>query len=568
MAMIDKSNNVNANYQNVERENKPIAQPLRLEYADSLKSVSSDQLFLAMKGQPKPDRKLFGFIPIGRSTEYKQVVAKLEEFRNAFASVADNSIGTLNMSTVSDLKKTLQEAYEAASNYQDAHATDKKKAPRREVMENLKKSLGQEMRALDKLLETNHNFKLDTTVGDALGIFKSGLNSAAIIENPHKNKTLLSHQVFGQGQINTVSIATFKKLDDTVEQRVLKPLNRQIESFGSWEKYVGLDPQNAKVGERNLASAGVANLLGLGHIIPKPSVSVFEGQVCLDMPLAQGESAQKFISIPITEDTKNKLNHAKNDLVKWANTDRYQDKKENFDIFIAQKGIEFQGLDNEGNEIYTEKVLSQLDLAFSSSTPNELTANLQKALMDLQVLDVLTGQVDRHLGNYFIKVSGNDVTLTAIDNDACFGDNPENPVNTLRDISKNFEHWTGLPPVMTQRTAEMLKALEPDTLRFALKEAGLDTKEIGLALGRLTVLKEHVGKLESQGYVTDDFLNFTTKEPGTDNEWSMSDLLNTRTPGQNTTNYVFKAKDVQEGTLSHGHPLAPLDPQKHNIADN
>lgn len=568
MAMIDKSGSVNANYKNVERENLAIAQPLKRQYAESLKSVSSDQLFLAMKGQPKSDLKLFGFIPIGRSTEYKQVVAKLEEFKNAFASVADNGIETLNMSSVSDLKKTLQEAYEAASTYQDAHATDKKKAPRREVMENLKKSLGQEMRALDKLVETKGNFKTDTTIGDAFAIFKSGLNSAAIIENPHKNKTLVSHQVFGQGQINTVSIASFKKSDNTIEQRVLKPLSREIEKFGDFEDSVGLDPKNAKVGERNLASAGVANLLGLGHMFPKPSITVFEGMVCLDMPLAQGEPAQKSITFPITEGTKTALEYNKAQVEIWKNTERYQDKVNGVERCLAVNGIESHGRDEEGREILTERKLCQLELPFSSSQPNELTANLQKALMDLQVLDVLTGQVDRHLGNYFIKVSGNDVSLTAIDNDACFGENEQSPVNTLVDIKRNICQWTGLPPVMTQRTADMLKGLDPDLLRFTLKDAGLENKEIGLTLGRLAILKEHVGKLENQGLVTDDFLNFTTKEPGTNNDWSMSDLLNTRMPGQQTTNYVFKANDVQEGTLSVGYPLAPLDPQKHNIADN
>lgn len=569
MGRVGNDAKVQTNYNNAPRESPVVAQPLRQEYAASLKAVSSDELFAAMKGRPKPDIKIFGPIRIAQSSEYKQVVGKLDEFRNKFAALADNGIGTLNWTSVSDLKETLKEAYAAASSYQDAHASDKKKAPRREAMENLKTALGTEMRTLEKLLENQDNFKPGTTIGDAFAILKSGVNSAAIIDNPHKNKTLVNHQVFGHGQINTVSIASFQKSDNTIEQRVLKPLSREIEKFGNWDDEIGLDPKNAKVGERNLATAGVANLLGLGNMVPKPSVTVFEGQVCLDMPLAKGEGGQKLVTMPIRPGTMHMLKSARESPLQWPeDSPNRAIKLANLEKFIKTYGIESIGIDKNGEEILVEKMVSQLELPFSSSEPNELTANLQKSLMDMQVLDVLTGQVDRHMGNVFIQVSGNEVTMTAIDNDASFGENEAHFVNTLQNVRRDFENWNGLPPVMTQRTAAFVKALEPDTLRAVLREAGLEAKEIGLTLGRLTVLKEHVGNLENQGLVTDDFLNFRTKEPGTDNYWTMSDLLNNTTQGQKTTNYVFKATGMQEQTMGKAIPLAPLDLQKHHVAGN
>ena len=48
-----------------------------------------------------------------------------------------------------------------------------------------------------------------------------------------------------------------------------------------------------------------------------------------------------------------------------------------------------------------------------------------RELTKLQLLDQLTGQGDRHRGNYFVDIqgSGNKVTVkvTGIDNDLCFG---------------------------------------------------------------------------------------------------------------------------------------------------
>ena len=49
--------------------------------------------------------------------------------------------------------------------------------------------------------------------------------------------------------------------------------------------------------------------------------------------------------------------------------------------------------------------------------------SFQKDLSDLQVIDYLCGQTDRHAGNYYVKMDGNNmVGLTGIDNDLSFGD--------------------------------------------------------------------------------------------------------------------------------------------------
>ena len=558
--MLSRMSGVNAT-QTVRNEQsvKVDAKPLKQEYAASLKSVSSEQLLQAMGGKPKPDFKLFGLIPIHRSTEYKQVINKLDEFRNQFAEIADKGIGKFDMPSMTRLQQSLRDAYDAASSYQKAHAGDGNKADRRDVMEQLKSALGQEMKTLDALLKTAGSFKDGTTIGDAMVILKSGVKTTSIVENPHKNQTVLDSRTFGAGNVNTVTLATFENRDKSVEQRVLKPLTKEVEYFHDAEAYAGFDVKNSKMGERNIAQSMVAAMLGVPGMIPKPSIIVFGDQVCLDMPLAQGEPAQSNVTVPCTQHHLKTINDLTNRIA--ISTDEKEQGRLKSDLkgFMQINGISV----NENGE-YMEKANLQLDLPYSSTEPNELTANLQKALMDMQVVDVLCGQVDRNMGNYFIKVNGTEVELTGIDNDACFGENEKCGINTLDPNERDGFLWTGMPPVMTRKMADTLVSIDAEGLRHTLSAAGLEKPEIDLAVIRLGKMQEHVKTLESKGLVTDDFIGFKTKAPDSDKELTMSDFLLSKPNGH--SNYVHKAAGIQQQSKLEGYTLPQPDPEKHQIA--
>ena len=61
----------------------------------------------------------------------------------------------------------------------------------------------------------------------------------------------------------------------------------------------------------------------------------------------------------------------------------------------------------------------------SGDISQKITGNLQRQLVNLQVLDYITGQIDRHTNNYFIQEdesTGMLTGVTGIDNDFSFGD--------------------------------------------------------------------------------------------------------------------------------------------------
>ncbi|MBR6173541.1 MAG: Fic family protein [Eubacterium sp.] len=102
-----------------------------------------------------------------------------------------------------------------------------------------------------------------------------------------------------------------------------------------------------------------------------------------------------------------------------------------------------------------------------------------RSLADLQIIDYLCLNVDRHSGNlmYQVDAAGNITGIQGIDNDSSFGRrrcaNEEN--TTLRVISKSM--------------AEKVNKLSPEMMRFALRGRGLTDEEVSWAVERLKDLK-------------------------------------------------------------------------------
>ena len=102
-----------------------------------------------------------------------------------------------------------------------------------------------------------------------------------------------------------------------------------------------------------------------------------------------------------------------------------------------------------------------------------------RSLADLQIIDYLCLNVDRHQGNmlYQVDEAGNITGIQGIDNDSSFGcrkcGQAENAA--LRVISKSM--------------ADKVEKLSPEMMRFALRGRGLNDKEVTAAVNRLNDLK-------------------------------------------------------------------------------
>ena len=124
---------------------------------------------------------------------------------------------------------------------------------------------------------------------------------------------------------------------------------------------------------------------------------------------------------------------------------------------------------------------------------------VQQKLVQLQVLDLLTGQADRHHSNYFIGVDQKQVSVTGIDSDVCLGPNQ---------INLNGYHKTRgiylptLPPVIDSTMKASIDRMTHQDIERIMGGKFSD-QAIESAKDRLTTLKIHCRLLEEKGKVID-----------------------------------------------------------------
>lgn len=129
------------------------------------------------------------------------------------------------------------------------------------------------------------------------------------------------------------------------------------------------------------------------------------------------------------------------------------------------------------------------------------TAVVQRDLIKLQLLDIISGQADRHGGNYLVEQNGNGeiVGIKAIDSDFCMGPEPDDVAKIL---GHRGVHLPGLPPVVDEVMAQAIRGLSNDDLRDLCGDF-FDDATLTAAQGRLAKLKEHINKLEIEDRVID-----------------------------------------------------------------
>ena len=142
----------------------------------------------------------------------------------------------------------------------------------------------------------------------------------------------------------------------------------------------------------------------------------------------------------------------------------------------------------------------------SLSTPG---MEWRKSVADLQVLDYICGNVDRHGANLFYQFSGDPPKLTGvqgIDNDCDFG------TIVLKD-GKGQKRLIGTASMNAVSESMYCKvmSLKPEQLKFALRGHELSEKELDAAAARLTemqrALKMGVKDYEEHPTKSDDYLD-------------------------------------------------------------
>ncbi|GEM_PF-5773633 len=222
---------------------------------------------------------------------------------------------------------------------------------------------------------------------DLAAIFKGDTDFSVILEarihgaedgdvNPDfAPKNLVSRKPLGAGAMNTVEKCEFRKADGSIITGIFKNeiSSRTFLGFsglGQLGEYND-DQRNYNL---NIACMENAKLFGLENVIAKCSVGVLEGQYGFFMEEAPGAS-------PATLE----------------------------ETYLAP-------IDTKPGELSTYHLRS-----LNSKDKWILKGNLRRELSNLQWLDIINGQGDRHNDNYFVQFKDDlTVKITGIDNDASF----------------------------------------------------------------------------------------------------------------------------------------------------
>lgn len=138
--------------------------------------------------------------------------------------------------------------------------------------------------------------------------------------------------------------------------------------------------------------------------------------------------------------------------------------------------------------------------AASGGAVNADDAVLQRSLVKLQMLDVICGQVDRHMGNYFINIqAGRVVGIQGIDNDMSFGVS-----HTELGEAPSGIHYRGIPPVVDTETAERILALKSGDLALALGSL-LTPSEVANTVARLEKFQVELRRMKAANLFTDQW---------------------------------------------------------------
>jgi hypothetical protein len=155
------------------------------------------------------------------------------------------------------------------------------------------------------------------------------------------------------------------------------------------------------------------------------------------------------------------------------------------------------GVKSSADNAYGEEMEVFLDMDYTQP-------KVQKGLHDLEALDYITGQADRHAGNIFVDPK--DGKVTGIDNDLAFPEVDREKMLVDGGSKLQCKAVLGPPRMMHEETASKIENMDPDALRAALKSVqppdgseGLNDKQIEGAVKRLNDLKVAIASARNGG---------------------------------------------------------------------
>lgn len=359
---------------------------------------------------------------------------------------------------------------------------------------------GYDREFLFKSLKVINDMRLDgslnLTTADAkhLEEMTSFFDTLILNVDPSKMK------VIGGGAVNTVySVDHVDPKTGKVTTSIFKPDSADLNAYTTYkEKYfgtaaasgipVGLD---AHLASRSVASSKVDQwLYGENNVSVKTQYVIVNGKRGILMEKAAGKSPKitGFKEKPVNMQLYPQISYLIENLWKINKGCLTPQDLKLLAELLKVRSLRIEHID-ENNW-----VLMGTTPTFEHFNPKNVRT--AKDLLALQLKDIITGECDRHPGNYFVDEDGK---VTGIDEDCCFGVNaiPEGDVRNqpklMGLIPNNASLMLRMPDVVTQDLKEKINRLYEN--RSELHEIlgpYVSDEEIAAAEVRLTKLYRHI----------------------------------------------------------------------------
>jgi hypothetical protein len=283
---------------------------------------------------------------------------------------------------------------------------------------------------------------------------------------------------FGEGAMGSVAQVDYKDEKGDLFKGVFKAEPEKLgENDGGMESQ-GTNAQSPNLSMRSVAASRLNELLGM-KVIPRTDLAFHEqfgfGQV---MALAGGKSPK----------TKTKIEIKDADPEKIAKIEEVL-KDEEKQFGEQTKLVKKQALNGQVTHFLEENITFETDWDHPI---------LKRELANLQLLDGLIGNLDRHCENYFIQVDafGNPIGVLGIDNDLTFARDQNDPTA----VAFMQGHMAGMPPAVDRFVAEKFCAVTEAQVRSTVK--GLLTGvEISTLIVRLKTIQDRLNAKGPNGFL-------------------------------------------------------------------
>ncbi len=430
-----------------------------------------------------------------QSVEYKAVKDALASYEQSLKELAGRKLDHDQAELAfEELRAALATAEKAATAYKAKHENAGGKQDRVGVMDDLLKKLHAEKTLMFKTEEKFDQHGIAAlTIEQAIEYERFGVDITKQAAPQHLGEERITGKtVLGSGGINTVMLVDYAA-DAThpAGQFAFKPEPEAVLTHAAALDDRGIDQNKPKFGKRNIATRKMADAAGLGDLIPKAVFTTVDGRLGLLMDQAGGESPAKRVKAVIPDPaSRDDLKHAL--AAKDADEPGWEKK------IPAKDGRGMRYGYDKATDTFTIEELraSSFRLKPSSDNAREVAA-VQEQLIDLQWVDALCGQTDRHAENYLVDTSSGRPVVVGIDNDFSFGTKQVDP----RSKESSFP---GLPPLVDEKTFLKMKAMNWATINQSLADE-LDQAELAAAKQRFDLIQTELDQLKQNGMVIKDW---------------------------------------------------------------